>query len=68
MPGEYYSVLIDDLTADDFIELSTDSQEPYEFEPSEEPYILKGIYHSWGPRDGRWHGKLISNEETFVFQ
>lgn len=66
---ETYSVHIDDLTEDDFIILSSngeESSETQDFTPGE--YVIKGIYTSWGPRDGRWHGRLVSNEETFVFK
>jgi len=67
-PHETYTVIIDDLTIDDFVVVlpHEDDTEPYNFIPGE--YVIKGIYISWGPLDGRWHGRLVSKEKIFEFR
>ena len=55
-----------ELSVDDFVILSLSGEgETYSFIPG--TYRLTAIYHSWGPRDGRYIGRLVSEPQTLNY-
>ena len=64
--GKTYSESVE-FNLDDFVIISIDgdkTSESHDFHPG--TYVIKGIYTSWGPRDGRWVGRLVSEEKIMT--